>query len=134
MAEGILRHHFEAVGIQSVNVSSMGVHGLDSVPATKEARQVCEENGIDISAHRSRPIVSEEIQDADMVFCMEPMHQKFLQTFFPWHKEQIVLLAAWPGKPTRKSFVADPMGKPIDVYRKIFAEIAGHIDRVVEDL
>ena len=34
---------------------------------TLEARQVCEENGFDISEHRSRPIVASEIQDADLV-------------------------------------------------------------------
>lgn len=134
MAEGLMRHRFEVAGIHSVNVTSMGIHGLDNVPATLEARQVCEENGFDISEHRSRSIVAEEIQDADFVFCMEPIQQKFLHTYFPWQKEQIVLLAAWPGKPNRKSIVTDPMGKHIDVYRKIFDVISGHLDRVMAAL
>ena len=134
MAEGLLRHRLEAAGVFSVNVTSMGVRGLDQSPATLEARQVCEENGFDISAHRSRSIVAEEIQDADLVLCMEPVHVKFLHTYFPWHKDQIVLLAAWPGKPNRKSVVIDPMGKPIDFYRQVFQVIAGHLDRVMDHL
>ena len=134
MAEGLMRHRFEEAGVYSVMVSSMGIHGLDNAPATPEAQKVCEENGVDISAHRSRPIVPEEIQDADFVFCMEPVHREFLHTFFPWHKDQIVLLGAWPGKPNRKSGVSDPMGRPIDFYRKIFDEISGHLDRVMAHL
>lgn len=134
MAEGLMRHRCAEADIHSVNITSMGIHGLDNVPATREARQVCEENGVDISTHRSRPIDGEEIQDADMVFCMEPIHQKFLHAFFPWHRDKIVLLAAWPEKPNRKSSITDPMGKPIDFYRKIFDVISGHIDRVMENL
>lgn len=134
MAEGLMRHRLEEMGVTSANISSMGVHGLEDAPPTAAAQQVCEENGFDIAAHRSRPIVVEEIQDADLVFCMEPMHQKFLHTYFPWHKDTIVLLAAWPGKPNRKSIVKDPMGKPIAFYRKIFEQIAGHVDRVIQNL
>ena len=134
MAEGILRHRLEEEDIYGIQVTSMGVSGLDNLPATEQAQQVCEEHGIDISEHRSRPIVGEEIQDADWVFCMEPGHQQFLNTYYPWHKDQIVLLAAWPEKPNRKSVVPDPYGRAIDVYRDVFDQIAGHIDRVFDDL
>jgi protein-tyrosine phosphatase len=134
MAEGILRHRMEAGDIYSIDVTSMGVSGLDHLPATEPAIQVCEEHGIDISAHRSRPIIGEEIQDADWVFCMEPGQQNFLNTFYPWHKDQIVLLAAWPEKPSRKSIVPDPYGRPIDFYRDVFDQITGHIDRIFDEI
>jgi len=134
MAEGILRHRLEAEDIQGIGVSSMGVSGLDHFPATEPAQQACEEHGIDISGHRSRAIIGEEIQDADWVFCMEPGHQKFLNTYFPWHKDQFALLAAWPDKPNRKSIVPDPMGRPIDYYRDVYDQIAGHIDRIFDDI
>ncbi len=132
MAEGLLRHRWEQEGRQGLTVSSMGVHGLDDSPATELAQEVCREHGVDISAHRSRSVVAEEIQDADFVFCMEPAHTKFLHTYFPWHKDHIVLLAAWPNKPKkRKHTIKDPMGGSKSLYQEVFDLIHHHIDRII---
>ena len=66
-AEGILKQRWIEAGENERTVSSMGIHGLDESPATDLAQQVCAENGIDISEHRSRPISGEEIQAADLI-------------------------------------------------------------------
>jgi protein-tyrosine-phosphatase len=134
MAEGILRHRWNEAGVKDRTVSSMGVQGLDDSPATELARQVCEENGIDISDHRSRPITGEELQAADLLLCMEPGHVSFINTFYPWHSERVALLGAWPGKPKRKSAVQDPIGGSLGLYRKIFSIIDSHIDRILPQL
>jgi len=134
MAEGILRHRWSAAGVEGLSVSSMGVHGLDGSPATELARQVCEENGIDISEHRSRPVIGEELQTAELVLCMEPGHAAFINTFYPWHSDRVALLGAWPGKPKRKSAVRDPIGGSLGLYRKIFSIIDLHIGRILPQL
>jgi len=134
MAEGILRYRWSEAGVGRLSVSSMGIQGLDNSPATELARLVCEENGIDISDHRSRPILGEELQAADLVLCMEPGHVSFINTFYPWHSERVALLGAWPGKPKRKSTVRDPMGGSLGLYRKIFKIIDSHIDRILPQL
>jgi protein-tyrosine-phosphatase len=130
MAEGVLRHRLEAQGLSHIEVSSMGTHGLHNTPASELAQQVCQDNGIDIGAHRSRSLVGDEIQDADLILCMEPAHRKFLQTFFPWQKERVALLGAWPDKEKRKSAIRDPMGTPLKVYRQVYSLIEFHIDRI----
>ena len=134
MAEGLLRHRWPESGEEALAVSSMGTHGLDQAPAQPFARQVCEAHGIDIAAHRSRPLVGDELRQADLVFCMEPAQQAFVQTFFPWLKDRIHLLAAWPGKPTRKSVIPDPMGAPLGAYEAAFDRIQRHIDRILPEL
>jgi len=134
MAEGIFRFKIEETGRNDLTVSSMGIHGLDHEPASEFARQVCEEHGIDISSHRSRPISGEQLQQTDLIFCMEKGHRQFMQTFFPWYRRKIFLLGAWPGKETRKSTIRDPMGAPIEAYRLTFDIIKGHIDRIWEHL
>jgi protein-tyrosine phosphatase len=108
----------------------MGIHGLNHEPASAHARQACDEHGVDISGHRSRPITGEDLQQADLILCMEPGHQRFMKTFFPWHRNRVFLLGAWPGKKTRKSIVKDPIGAPIEVYRIVYNIIDGHIDRI----
>ncbi len=134
MAEGILRHRWNTAGVKDRTVSSMGVQGLDTWPATELARQVCEENGVNIADHLSRSIIGEELQTADLVLCMEPGHVSFINTFYPWHSERVALLGAWPGKPKRKNAVQDPMGGSLGLYRKVFSIIDTHIDRILPQL
>jgi len=134
MAEGILRQRWLDDGISDRTVSSMGVQGLDDSPATELAQQVCADNGIDISDHRSRPISGEELQAADLILCMEPGHVSFLNTFYPWHSDRIALLGAWPGKPKRKHTVQDPMGGSPSLYQKVYGIIEAHIDRILPQL
>jgi len=129
-AEGILRTRWYDLGYEG-NVSSMGISGLDNSPATDYAQQVCLEHDIDISSHRSRPLMGEELQKANFIFCMEPVHKRHLQTFFPWFKDRVYLLGAWPEKETRKSVIKDPMGGSLERYRQTFDVIHHHIDRVL---
>ncbi|UCD31898.1 MAG: hypothetical protein JSW04_02335 [Desulfobacterales bacterium] len=131
MAEGILKHQYKEMGRNDLMVSSMGIHGLTGSPAVDYAQDVCEELGIDISSHVARPIIGEELQEADLILCMEPVHTKFLQTFFPWHRNKIFLLGAWPKNKARKSSIQDPMGGSIQDFRRIFNIIQGHIDRIL---
>ncbi|MEE8431637.1 MAG: hypothetical protein V3S16_10335 [Candidatus Desulfatibia sp.] len=134
MAEGFLRHKWQEMRRQDLKVSSMGTHGLDDSPPEEHAQAVCEEHGCDISSHRSRSLIGDELQKADLIFCMEPVHKKFVQTFFPWYRERIFLLGAWPGKENRKSSIADPMGGSYEDFQRIFAMIRNHIGRILPHL
>ncbi|MBD3391952.1 MAG: low molecular weight protein arginine phosphatase [Chitinivibrionales bacterium] len=134
MAEGILRDRWLKRGRGDLTVSSMGIHGLDSQPASQHAREVCAEHGIDISPHRSRQLVYEELEGAHLVLAMEPVQKEFVGLFFPRFKDKVFLLGAWPGKETRKSTISDPMGQSIRMYRRTFETIAEHIDRIIPSI
>ena len=131
MAEGILRHRCKEKGRDDLVVSSMGIHGLTDSPAIDFAQEACEENGIDISSHSARTIIGEELQESDLILCMEPVHTKFLQTFFPWHRDKIFLLGAWPREKARKSAIKDPMGGSMEDFRRTFKIIQSHVDRIL---
>jgi protein-tyrosine-phosphatase len=131
MAEGMLRARWREAGRTDLEVSSMGTHGLDHFPAESLARQICRENGVDIEAHRSRSLVGDELRAADLVLCMEPAQRRFVQTFFPWIKERIGLLAAWPEKGRGDCVITDPMGADLSVFREVFARIDTHLERIV---
>ena len=134
MAEGLMRHQLEAAGLPGWIVSSMGTHGLDGEPAQPFARQVCRDHGIDIEAHTGRSLIGEEIREADLILCMEPVHCRILRTFFPWQKAVVHLLGAWPGGQSRHSAVPDPMGAPLTVYRRVFEQIDAHVRRILPNL
>lgn len=131
MAEGILKYKWHDMERDSLTVSSMGIHGLNDYPATEYAQAVCEENGLDISSHKARSLVSEELQASDLILCMEPAHKKFLEIFFPWHREKVALLGAWPEKGSHKSSIGDPIGGTLEEYRRTFGIIQNHIERIL---
>ena len=126
-----MRYKWQEMGRDDLIVSSMGIHGLNDYPATEYAQAVCKEIGFDISSHRARSLVGDELQKADLVLCMEPVHKKFVQTFFPWHRDRVFLLGAWPEKEARKSSIEDPMGGSYEKYRRIFSIIQDHIERII---
>ena len=131
MAEGLLRYKWHQMGRNDLIVSSMGIHGLNDSPATEYAQAVCKKNGFDITSHRARSLVGEELLKADLVLCMEPVHKKFVQVFFPWHRDKVALLGAWPEKETRKSAIEDPMGGSYKKYQQRFSLIKMHIERII---
>jgi protein-tyrosine-phosphatase len=131
MAEGFLRYKWHNMERSDLTVSSMGIQGVNDSPATEYARAVCKENGFDISSHRARSPVGEELLKADLILCMEPVHKKFVQVFFPWRRDRVALLGAWPDKETRKSAIQDPMGGSYKKYQKIFFIIKEHIERII---
>jgi protein-tyrosine-phosphatase len=131
MAEGVMRHKFKEEGRHDMTVSSMGIHGLNGYSATEYAQKVCVEDGIDISHHKARYLVGDELQMADLILCMETVHKKFIQTFFPWLHKKVFLLGAWPEKQTRKSGIKDPMGGSYEKYQKVYNLIKTHIERII---
>jgi len=131
MAEGFWRYKWHQTERDDTIVSSMGIYGLNDSPATEYAQAVCKKNGFDISSHRARSLVGEELLKADLILCMEPVHKKFVQVFFPWHRDRVALLGAWPYKQTRKSSIEDPMGGSYKKYQKTFGIIKVHIERIL---
>ncbi|MBD3316546.1 MAG: low molecular weight protein arginine phosphatase [Chitinivibrionales bacterium] len=134
MAEGILRDRWLKRGHDDLIVTSMGIHGLDNNPPTEAARRVCEEHGIDISSHRSRPLIGDELSDADLILTMDVVQREYVQLFFPIARDRVFLLGAWPGPENRKNIIKDPIGGSLRVYRKTFEIIEGHINRILEPL
>jgi protein-tyrosine-phosphatase len=130
MAEGLMRHKCKEEGRNDMTVSSMGIYGLNDYSATEYAQKVCEKDGFDISSHKARYLVGDELQKADLILCMEPVHKKFIQTFFPWLHKKVFLLGAWPEKQTRKSAIKDPMGGSYEKYQEIYSLIKTHIERI----
>ena len=72
MAESLLRHHLEECGVEAT-VHSAGLVTEDQ-PASAHAVDVLAGRGLDLSAHRSRRLVADLLQTADLVLVMERAH------------------------------------------------------------
>jgi protein-tyrosine phosphatase len=94
MAEVLLRHRLAPLG-GSVTVGSVGVLG-NGGPASAEAVVVMAERGLDLSAHRSRPLETEALEAADLVLAMTRQHVREVCATAP---------GAWPRAFTLKELV-----------------------------
>ena len=72
MAESLLRRYLEECGIEAT-VHSAGLVTEDQ-PASPHAVDVLKDRGLDLSAHRSRRLVADLLQRADLVLAMERAH------------------------------------------------------------
>lgn len=131
MAEGILKSRLKELGREDIVASSMGTHGMRGEEATGYAVTICAEHSIDISAHRSRPLIPEELKTADLIFTMEPVQKDYIHFFFPQVSDRTFLFGSWPDKETKKGMIKDPVGGTYDQYNKTFKIISDHVDRTL---
>jgi protein-tyrosine phosphatase len=131
------------------------------IPATDDAIAVMTAEGLDISAHRSRPVATDELGAADLVVTMTRAHLRDLATRSPTAFPRVFTMkelarraqerprddgeeiGAWiarlgAGRRTTdllgddpEDDVADPIGCPIEVYRDVAHELAGAIATIV---
>src|SRR5688572_15909553 len=71
MAEAFMRRFTEGLPVET---TSAGVLDLEPGPALPEALQACGRIGLDLSAHRSRPLRTVPLQDIDLVIGFELQH------------------------------------------------------------
>lgn len=157
MAEGVLRDAALRRGC-SIDVSSVGTWAYPGHEATAEAVEVLRGRGIDISAHRSRPLEPNELADADIVVAMTSVHRREILGMAPEVEGKLILmkelvelapegalpdaaearlerlLGASRPKWRRALDLDDPIGKPIGAYERTVAEIELGIEVLVEAL
>lgn len=122
MAVGLVQ---KALGKQrGVRLISAGIIASNGLPASPNAIKVMAEEGIDISNHQTSPLTKNLVEMADIIFVMTQ-----------WHKLEVIGLLEEPGKevylvkeftkksPNNELDIQDPIGKPVEVYRKCRDEL-----------
>ncbi len=132
MAKALLQRKVEEEGLSHlILVDSAGTWAMDGNPAAENTEEVCLENDLDVTDHRSKHISSALLENADLVLCMEAHHKRDLLSIFPQYKDKIFVLTEFGAEDRRKSKgIPDPIGKGISAYRKTFKLIASEIDRI----
>lgn len=144
MAEGLFRRALERRKCSAVTVESSGTWAYAGAPATPEATKVATERGADISAHRSRPLTTDQLDEADLVIVMTSVHRKEVLDVSPRARDKMLLikeigeiqprprlgggLAALFGgqRPAwrRDLDLDDPIGLPLAAYERCVRQIS----------
>ena len=83
MAEHLLRAGLAARGVEGVEVSSAGTHGLVGEPVQEHAAAVLTQRGIDHSAFSARRLDADLVRDADLVLGASREHRAAAVTLVP---------------------------------------------------
>ncbi|MDX2017105.1 MAG: Sua5/YciO/YrdC/YwlC family protein [Planctomycetota bacterium] len=137
MAEAIARARLGP----GFRAESAGVSAFDGDAMTAEAAQALEEMGIAANSgggrgagggggrHRSRGLTAEMLREADAIYALTASHRRAaLAIAGPGHEERIRLLDP------AGADIADPIGGPIDLYRRTARQIAQHVDARLAEL
>jgi protein-tyrosine phosphatase len=114
------------LGTHGFIVRSAGVAAMPGDDASPEAVAVAREFGVDLSAHRSRPVNPELLAEATDVVAMTAAHAAMLALRFPGQGPPPVLLSPDGDLP-------DPFGSDLQVYRDCARTIQTHLDRLVKE-
>ena len=140
MAQGLLQkrlkqleHHLH----EPIEVESAGVFAIEGLPASKETVQLLSQEGVDVSSHMSRHLTDQMIRQADLMLVMEPLHLEEILRRVPEARGKAHLLKTYglTGTQTAETpHIADPIGKPLEVYEVCFATIKEAVARVANRL
>lgn len=122
LAEVALRKILEGAGLEDVQVSSAGVRTRRGLSPPEEAIQAAREMGLDLSTHLSQTLSAELMGSADRVLVMAPEHEEALRALFPSLAHRVERLSAYLPEGEGPS-IPDPLGYPLEVYRKCYAQI-----------
>ena len=130
MAEALLR---VALGNgPQYRVLSAGLGALDGQTVTAESVRAMAELGIDIAAHCSQSLRVPLVETADFIFTMTRQQQDTIQTLYPMAAEKTFLLREFEDAEVIGKDVADPIGQPLEVYRRTRDQIKRALPSIVE--
>lgn len=123
-----LRCKPEELEDRGVIVMSAGVAAMMGSRPSEGALAVMAERGLDLKSHGSQPLTEQLARHADLILAMTRSHVQ-------------AILAEWPEAADRVRLVcrdgadvADPVGGPVEEYRRCADQIARHLDGWLEEL
>jgi protein-tyrosine-phosphatase len=112
-------------------VESAGLYVHTAAPASRHARLVAAEYGLDLSVHKSRPISQQLLAEADLVLVMTENHRDTLHASAPQFTGKIFTLKEFAGL---AGDVSDPFGGGAEQYRQTARELRELVLLVAEKL
>lgn len=115
-----------------VRVQSAGVSTMPGAPASEGAQLVAREDGLDLSAHMSRPLTPELTGWADLILGMGPSHLVGVAEL--GGAEKAALVTDFLDDDALGTAIEDPFGGDVSAYRETYQQlehaIAGLLSRL----
>ncbi|MBP2652682.1 MAG: protein tyrosine phosphatase [Firmicutes bacterium] len=127
MAETLLKAKINESGLaDKVQVLSAGLYAAGEMQASNGAMAAMRRRGLDLSLHRSRQVLPDFVQAADLVLTMTVSHKRMLVAAVPEFASKVYTLAEYAGD---ENDVVDPFGGNDEVYECCALEIEHLLDK-----
>ena len=113
---------------RNVMIMSAGIAASAGGRASPESVQLMQERGIDINLHESQPLSERLVRFADLILTMTRGHREAIIQQWPDAAPRTKLLCRDHGD------VSDPIGGPIDRYRRCADQIEAQLDAWVDEI
>jgi protein-tyrosine-phosphatase len=117
---------------QHISISSAGCSAIDGLPASPQAVEVAEKNGIDLSRHQARLLNRTMVREADLIITMSAKHRETVGVIEPSAVGHTHVLTEFSGDDEED--VPDPIGLSMKDYEKTFELIESCIRRFQEGI
>lgn len=133
MAEALLKHYAKEHPELKLQVNSAGTSAFGNQPASSNAILAVRELGVDLSAHRSKAVTAELMNEADLVLAMTNSHKQQLLRFMPQAAGKVFTLAEYTTEDKNKN-ISDPFGGNLDIYMECRDELSIYIRKLLDKL
>ncbi len=132
MAEALARRGARERGLEGVAFSSAGVSAVSGMQASEGSRKAAQAAGLDLSAHRARPLDRTICQGADLILAMTGHHLEAIRQGCPVAAEKAHTIHRYVHGSDRD--VEDPYGGGEETYRQCLEEIRALVDGLLDRL
>ncbi len=122
---GCTTHELEDRGVV---ISSAGISASMGGRPSPEAVAVMAEMGVDLAGHESQPLGPQLVRHADIIWTMTRSHRQAILSQWPEAAGRVHLLSL-DGQD-----VSDPIGCPVDQYRRCVEQIKTELESRLKDL
>ena len=136
MAEGLFRK-MTASRPGEFTIGSAGISAADGFAPTQETVEAMDQEGVDISDHRSRRLTAEMVRLADKIYVMEDIHRRAVLYLVPEAVSKVFLLGQFApagGNSPGLLDIPDPIRMSEDFYRNVLVVIRDCVKKLVEQL
>ena len=111
--------------LTDLRVDSAGLTAREGDPADPVYLDMAQTLGLDLSQHRSKPVDSALLTEADLILVMTGGHKRRLSERYPQFSGKIMLLGHWIDGGLS---ISDPYRKSVDAYQQVFKQIRDACD------
>jgi tRNA threonylcarbamoyl adenosine modification protein (Sua5/YciO/YrdC/YwlC family) len=136
MAEALLKKRIaDRLGCKVAELEDRGIvvmsAGISAPPGSRsaaEAQQAMQERGLDLTQHESQPLSERIVRFADLVITMTRGHRETILDAWPEAESRVQLISRGKGD------VADPIGGPLDLYRRCAEQLDAYLKDWADEL
>jgi protein-tyrosine-phosphatase len=135
MAAGLLSHAFAArpAPLRSLRIVSAGVAARTGELVSENSVIALRKAGIDISGHRSQPLMQQMLDDAFVVLCMTESHRAMIQLQAEPAPKNLFLFREFMPEASDKE-ICDPYGGTLKIYEAARDEMVEALPSLLEAL